>query len=786
MKSGLNVSIWPFSSDSAIVRIVVGGIMVCGMAGVAGIASAKSLALGTRYIYQPPANYEHTRSETDAQKLTDGQFAKGHFWTSRGQTVGWYQSGAIRVEVDLAASYDVDEVCANTARGSHAGVSFPDRIDVFVSLDQRNYAYAGDLMRGKNHEDGDYLVKKFCASDLGISARYVMFVFQPRGDYTFVDEIEMFGDEARRGQTHSDVAPELKRDEIPSLQENLVQGSHYATSLAAMAGGLLALTTELTKSDQSFSKIGAAIEALLATLNGDGDHPDIAVLKETVEPELLALHRRVLARRFDERLILWRKDPWSVFTPLDSPDPDARLEDGLQLDLMRRGTDSDAVILTNNTDKTEDYRIFVRPNVAAEGAPAIKLREVVPILLANGTTRGDALVDLAADGLSIRAGESKQLWLSASAQDAPAGEYFSKIDVVPADPAQPVRAIPLNLKVWAVGLPQHQRLNVNAWSYLGWRPIRHIPEKAVADLLAHHVNVFVLHESEVPWPSVRSAAGSYSPPDYARFDRFVRLHKGAERLLFYLEFKSHERRTFGGRLAFMSEPWKALFRAWIRDWTSHAMALGLSYADFAFYPVDEPEGGAQTAYLLDTVNVIKEVDPKLQAYTTLGRLGGMDLVRAARLVDIFQVPVGELSGLNVSVLKAFNRDIWSYTGGGKEADPLTSYRRQAWRAFQAGATGIGFWAYADTGPRGTAWNDIDGTRPDPAVIYEGKDDVVSSKRWEAWRAGIEDYELLCIARDKLRARKPPGELGQEVTRAMTGGYRQFQQTRRHLLSIAGT
>ena len=46
---------------------------------------------------------------------------------------------------------------------------------------------------------------------------------------------------------------------------------------------------------------------------------------------------------------------------------------------------------------------------------------------------------------------------------------------------------------------------------------------------------------------------------------------------------------------------------------------------------------------------------------------------------------------------------------------------------------------------GTAWDDFDGERPDFAVVYEGEGDaIVSSRRWEAWRMGIEDYELLTM------------------------------------------
>jgi hypothetical protein len=47
---------------------------------------------------------------------------------------------------------------------------------------------------------------------------------------------------------------------------------------------------------------------------------------------------------------------------------------------------------------------------------------------------------------------------------------------------------------------------------------------------------------------------------------------------------------------------------------------------------------------------------------------------------------------------------------------------------------------AETGKNATAWKELE---RDFAVIYDGVgQSIVSSRRWEAWRMGVEDYELL--------------------------------------------
>jgi hypothetical protein len=123
---------------------------------------------------------------------------------------------------------------------------------------------------------------------------------------------------------------------------------------------------------------------------------------------------------------------------------------------------------------------------------------------------------------------------------------------------------------------------------------------------------------------------------------------------------------------------------------------------------------------------------------------------------------------------------------GKKADPFREYRLQAWNAFKYRAIGIGFWAYAETGSSGTAWDDSDGNRPDYAVIYERGNGIVSRKRWEAWREGVEDYELLLQAKKKVKPGQEAGEFERRVSGILErpNDYSYCVETRRFLLEIA--
>jgi len=746
-----------------------------GAAAAAPSASARNVALGMQYSLDPPASYGLTKSDTDRVKLTDGKFATRHFWTSRDETVGWEQSGVIRVDLDLASVRSLSRVCVNSARGEQAGVSFPERVDAFVSVDGRNYAYAGDVMRGQSHADGAYLVAKYCSRSALLPARYVTLMVKPRGDYTFLDEIEAFD----QGEPARPAAYPIAVGDLANFAEALFANVYRAKALARL-GARLRDVAQANRFDDIAADVRTVTDRAAERLDDAAVARDAADLAQALENDLLTLNRQIVARRFPERLVVWHKDPWSTFTPLDSPEPDARLSASLRVDVARDGVASDAVVLTNSRNaRRYDVRLA---DVDRQAAPQVVLREVVPVLVADGTIRGDALVPLTGSSMTIREGESKQLWLSIDARRVAPGEYPLRI-VMMDDSGELAATIDILCKVWPVSIGNPQHLKVNAWSYLNWRPIRNIPEQAVADLREHHTNVFVLPDADAPWPRFGKQGEEDWTADYTQFDRYVRLHGTAGKLLFYLELNSENRRTFGGRYPFMSERWQALFKTWIRNWSQRALAQGLPYEAFAFYPVDEPKNAEEARYLIETARLIKSVDPALPVYTTLGALQGLDLVRAVEVVDIFQVPEKDLSSVTTSLLKQFGKTIWSYAGGGKQAHPFASYRAQAWRAFAQGATGIGIWAYADTGERGSAWNDIDGRRPDPAVIYESDNGIVSSKRWEAWREGVEDYEILWRARVKLSGQRSVA-FERDLAAAPTASYAEFQRIRQRMLAIA--
>ena len=736
--------------------------------------SEQNLAKNARYTFTPEAKYHLTRSPSDSTKLTDGRYAKGHFWTDQSATVGWEDSGPIRIEVDLEGVVEINSICVRTARGMHAEVSYPERIDLFAAYGDGYYKSLGDLLAGKDIDDGEYQVRRFCSPSLETSGTGLVLVVKPRGHYVFIDEVEVLG---RRlaSYSHEGAKKGLTANDIDAYLSD-----RYRITTSRRALQVLVKELETSVNDSSITNSG--VTRITNRLTQEENRINLNELAE-LQKQLFATRQPWLAEQHREPLLIWRTNPWEIFSPLSLPTfPLASTKISVEVDLPSGGTSSTALALTNTTLKPITVRVIHESDRAS---PSVTLREVESVVRQDYRTVGDPLLWLSGNTLTILPGQSKQVWITISAFSMPPGIYSSRIKIV--GPSG-VIMVPLKSRVWDVFLPRKSSLAVNTWSYLNFRPIRHIQKKAISDLEAHHVNVFVIHPIYIPWPNY-NARNEYGSPDYRSFDKVLNLHPVGSKFLIYLGMNDDPTRY--KRIApypFLSEDWNNGFIRWYSEWVEHLKKNGIHEDDFALYPFDEPRTEQGFITIIEIAKILKKINPRLQIYTTLSILPTINRDVLLNHVDILQVHESLLSNLKPLIRSVRPIQIWSYTaiGGGKDADPHSFYRLQAWRAFQHGATGIGFWAYADTGPSGSAWDDFDGTRPDFAVIYEGENRIISSKRWEAWREGVEDYQLLQQAQRKLKPGPATAEFNRRINRvlAVPNDFRYFEETRRLLLQIS--
>jgi len=301
--------------------------------------------------------------------------------------------------------------------------------------------------------------------------------------------------------------------------------------------------------------------------------------------------------------------------------------------------------------------------------------------------------------------------------------------------------IPVTIKVWESALPEEQPVSLCHWGYVHSSRLKDYPEEAFIDQVNHGTNVFVATSTFAPAAKFDGEGNIVGKIDFREHDEYVQKHIKDGVILFC----GYQGKLKGSAKQFTTA-WKKAYKLWLKAWIEHLNIMGITYDQYAFYPVDEP--GLRDGLVELFINhgkIIREVDSKAQIYTDpIGRATMEELKRMAPYVDIWCPNRGGfLLNYNqdkLAYLKSTGKTIWTYEclGNAKHLSPIGYYRSQAWLIWHHGLTGMGFWSYCTSSA--DPWFVPEATQ-DYLLIYQGKG-VVSSKRWEAIRDGIEDFGIL--------------------------------------------
>lgn len=682
---------------------------------------AENIATGARINFSKPPLYDLTADSEDASQLTDGETVDGTMWMSR-HAVGWLTGREpVRIDIDLGRVQAIGDVCLHTSRRSEAGVYFPARVDVFAAVEPAVFAWGGRMTPFAEAGSGEYLAREFCLKGIGLPARYVSLLVAVIEGHFFTDEISITaGDKS--------VAP----DRLSLIAES--DQREFALQHEAITRSLAEVRARLPADRDILDRF----EALAASLDGPAGTLDLTVLRAR------DLELRDIVRAARERagvpFTAAFSDPWAPATPFDGKRL-ANRPGVLEIAAGQHG--AVAIAIEHAAPREEEMTVLAV--VAGDGTEQVevKLFEVGMVTRADGVRLGDALLPMSNGRLSVPAGVTRQLWV-----DIAAGAVTRELNLTLALRVRTAsgaeRTLSRPILIYPLRDVSKPPFTV-VWGYLDQLPIRGRPREASLDMQAHGVTSAVIPAGDLPWPEP-DAGGEMAANVYRTYANVMQHLEGHDAFLFFLSL--NEDSGYRERLGtdFMSDRWRKAFAIWIGEWSSMLKREGIDPARYAFYPVDEPDTPADLETLTMVSRLIKSIDPAFRIYTTLHDPAGLtDEVIDA--VDVFQLNGLALAPEVIERLKSRGKTVASYatSGGGKAGAPGPLYRAQGWRAFVSGLDGFGFWSYADTGVSGTAWNDIDDVEPDYAVVYEGKRGIVSSKRWEAWREGVQDYHLLSAA-----------------------------------------
>ncbi|MBD3293537.1 MAG: hypothetical protein GF393_11475 [Armatimonadia bacterium] len=703
---------------------MTGRLTVAALVLMASAACAQNLALNRPYTMVPAPSYVHCTDEADVTQLTDGEFVgPEQFWIQEG-CVGWKVpvDDPIDVVIDLGEVRAIDAIRFRSDSNPKADVYYPSAV-LAVSDDGADFRV---VARIDTREGPQGTRRWFAADDLATRGRYVLVRLIAHGVFVFSDEIEV------RAGDHDPAAVELPDETIAllepevmrtPLQQRLLRDLEMIRKHAARSG-----MADMPTGVDEIANDTAALEQT----TGDA--------AEAVEARVAAVHANLLqATRGEATTLAWVADPYAPLSPreLMPENPPASIE----LTLPRNAHTSAAVNVQNLTDHEVEVAVEL-----AGLEDLVTLREARFIPTRQGNLLADALPLLDDGALTIPGRETRQVWLSVASREAPPEVYEGALTL-----GADLDETPIRITVAHHRLPDELPYATYSWQYPDtWPAIQEHLGEAMADLRAHHTNVTILSANSAPWPEEVDDEGNLTAPmDFTRHDEMVALCDGdSPHGIAWFVNLAHGRRGFDEFERF-SEPWERLLGEWLRAWVAHLQEIGVGYDRFIFYPLDE----TIDEQFVEIARMVREIDPRIRIFADpLARDSDEVLRRALPLADVWcpNLDAYQRRPAQLAMIRDTGATIWSYTVGRRESDAYAKYRLHHWRAWRDGATGAGFWAYAQGGDwqDEDLWDDFSGRGSDYGVIYTltgapedvtRAETIIPGKRWEAWREGVEDW-----------------------------------------------
>jgi hypothetical protein len=717
----------------------------------------ENLALHKSYTLSPKPNYSLCTDDEDLVQLTDGR-SLGSQWT-RKSTVGWRTpEPVVEITIDLGEKYAVDEVRIHTVGGNVASVEFPEFAAVLLSDDGRRYKFVG-LVTNKETEDVrgfGYrgVPRNLSVENINAAGRYVKLAIRPKGLTFFTDEVEVFGERL------SDLGGHHLRDnlEVFSKYDELLKRIDDYLQLQQS----IAVTSKALK-DARLQFSGQTRKSNLSKLELPSQEVEFPKDMIFSTDRILDVKKKMGKIRAGIYQVMYKKpfvclpaNPMEILFEKQVPLHENTRQIAVQM--WQREYESAAVNIINCSYETMKMSISAS-DLSDSGGHKIEsdktftIRRAVYVTAAQIGSIADALVLQNGRPFNLEPGELTQIWLTIFNPQLSAGEYKGNITISATTEGKtlPAESVPIVIKVGRNKFPDKVALKTCNWAYYKVASAAEMAE----DLRSHYINVYVIPAQDLPFPRFASdPPGVMRKPDYTRLDEVLLQHKYAQVYLVGLNF-SVEKKDFGrfGDVEWMTPAWKVVFTSWLKDLVGHLKNRGVDYDRFVLYPYDESI--ADDYYEL--AKLIKQIDPKIRLYANSFGKGPKEFKRFRELIDVWCLQDSHCESHPgwFETIKGFGKELWTYEclRPMKAKEPYSYYRLLPWHAFKWGMTGAGFWIYyygLGFGPGAVPWDDTLRPHGFSGVVYGAKatpvselgENIVPSRRWEAWREGVEDYQYL--------------------------------------------
>lgn len=674
---------------------------------------AQDLALHKSYILSTSPNYKYSASSSDKTSLTDGAYTSGRFWTQP-TTVGWQLQG-VTITIDLDTIEPVGAITFNTVRSAAVGISYPQNIFVFLSKDNKSFHYIGDVADTSSNLPGSTLVKKFELKKIDQYARYVTLTVVPEGQFIFCDEIEVIKSNNKAvGNSPMDLIP---NDSIMMVADSLKSPKHNRRILMRDIGQLIESSNKNYKSSGTNKQLSEMQTELSEKVIS-------AISLSDIKKEIGRVNANVLENIYKQPFIVEESNPWDNLNKFRVPNESSDILH-YHFVMQKENVQYGSFIITNSNVSAQKFTFKITDDTAINN---IELYNVQYVPSSYYLLIPDPLLKIK-DSVKIDPGVSEMFIFKITGINE--GAANSTITISSTGKSAQINIDSHILDVFDSGYAE--RLNANVWAYFNSPMIKGHEKEAGADLQQHHINTMVIP------PSVLPGMGMADDTDFVNY---LANFKNAKNILLFMDYSSASRRRGYKEKQYMSPEWKNNFVLWYYRMIKLIHEHCSLNAQIYLYPYDE----VVSKDFEDFKKLIiwaKKIIPGVKFYATLNTQESLNTFLS--FVDVAQT-LPYKYGLKIPA--SYQSGIWIYTGNtsSRSLPPYAFYRLMSWDAFERDYKGIGFWNYADE-RNGGKLNLISDSLPNPmgsfSVIYNNPDgSIISSRRWEAFRLGIEDYAIL--------------------------------------------
>ena len=457
----------------------------------------------------------------------------------------------------------------------------------------------------------------------------------------------------------------------------------------------------------------------------------------------------------------------------------------IKMTMLRKEYQELAFALSNSTSQNRTLDIAMSPaNIMPAGSIVLRSSYWIKAL---DSSDGYVWIDDALPRLeqnryvTLSPGSTRRLWLTVNTTNVNAGIYEFDIVVTSTSDGKSDR-VPVRIEVLPIDLEIDPNLAVFSYAYITRLSTTDYKSTAMQDIKAHYENTLVIDSVAVP--DVDSLGNIVTQTNFAGlFDEWINLMPDAKQILFFWNWDDLYNATFKNKVTFGSAAWENAMNNWMTGWLNYLSSRNISLNRVAMYPFDETYDNSfqsTTEYsVLQTVSQkLKNINSGIRVFTNPLSFNTNDLTAQTALapyIDIWS-PVqylfdsGNYNGFphacaesEKQAMRSFyvgqqsqNKLLWSYQCNGpmKSLSIGSYYRKFAWQCWNNNISGLAIWSYNDIRPvtsNGSSWTDMDDE--DFSMIYELRnapadisrqpfEPLIPSRRWQIWRASIQDYCLL--------------------------------------------